>query len=58
MSTATTGHQEQNIMNIQTSTPLESITTKGAIFRDLAADMEDRKYSSRTTLSLSWVEAC
>ena len=34
MSTATTGHQEQNIMNIQTSTSLESITTKGAIFRE------------------------
>ena len=39
MSTATTGHQGQNIMNLQTSTSLESITTKGAIFRDLAADM-------------------
>ena len=43
MSTATTGHQGQNIMNLQTSTSLESITTKGAIFREIATDMKDRK---------------
>ena len=32
--TATTGHQGQNIMNLQTSTSLESITTKGAVLRE------------------------
>ena len=43
ISPITTGHQVQKVMNFQPSPPLESITTKGAIFREIAADMKDRK---------------
>jgi len=43
------GHQGQNIMNLQASPPHESITTKGAIFREVAADMKDMKKSSPTS---------